>query len=160
MIKPFFRSKYFKTRGSVFYFSRESFMMDSNKTDKSLEITKYFQDSNSSDIFDQISKLNFTSESEDVKFINDEQSTLPSENTEDGALSKEPVICRIFASPDDTSVETEKPKEETFFDMLGSGSKYSPAVSPVSDGLKINKPSSYNTTLSPEFPSDGNIVYC
>lgn len=135
--------------------------MDPNQSDKSLEITKYFQDSHSSDIFDQISKLNFVNEPDDTKLPIDKTDTSPQskETIDENAISpKEPVICRIFASPDGTSTETEKPKEETFFDMLGSGSKYSPAVSPMSDGgLKITKPSSYSAILSPEFPSDGNF---
>lgn len=138
--------------------------MDSKPTDKSLEITKYFQDSNSSDIFDQISKLNFTSEGDEEKnsFADNEQSNTSVQSQDENVTlsSKEPVICRIFASSDDPSSESEKPKEETIFDLIGSGNKYSPAISPVTDGgLKITKPSSYNTILSPEFPSDGNFLF-
>lgn len=119
-------------------------------------LNAYFQNSNDPDIFDQISKHQFSSNPDgDMKLGDCTDSAHPPAEKNGDESNQQPVICRIFSSDDSTIDSDKKASDGTFFDMLGCNVKYPAVASPMSDGLKIIKPSSYNSIISPELPSDG-----
>ena len=132
-------------------------MENEKGTNEKLTINKYFQDSSNSDIFDQISKLNLNSknENETVSSEISKPAVDSSLNIDAAPTSKEPVICRIFASNSEAVVEDDKKFQgEAFFDTLGSSPRYRLSTQYSDSSLKVNQPSS-SSTLSPEFPSEG-----
>lgn len=130
--------------------------MDTSEENKNAQpsLNAYFQNSSDPDIFDQISKHQFSSDQDGEKKSSDSIDNVSPRAEKDDPTQK-PVICRIFSSEDSTVDPEKKPSDGTFFDMLGCNVKYPAATSPMSDGLKINK--TYNSVISPELPSDGIV---
>lgn len=117
-------------------------------------LNAYFQNSSDPDIFDQISKHHSSNPDGEQKSEDSTDSAGQVAEKNGDESNQQPVICRIFSS-DDPTVDSDKKSDGTFFDMLGCNVKYQAVTTPMPDALKINKPSSYNSIISPELPSDG-----
>lgn len=136
-------------------------METDNENKDKLEIKKYFQCSEDNDIFDQISKCNQGSKQVTEERKEEVAENAASCNVNFSKISNnttiEPVICRVFAANDDDLTETNarKMQQETFFDLLGTNTRYSTTTTFEDCNYPINKCSHILATLSPEFPSEG-----
>lgn len=118
-------------------------------------LNTYFKDSTNSDIFDQISKHNFMNDSanNNDEVIKNVETVV--DQPVDNMSTKEPIICRIFAPCNDSSIESSKKVSEgTFFDMIGTSDK-SLITALSSDYNSQIKLSSHNANFSAEFQNDG-----
>ncbi len=123
--------------------------MGTNSANDKPSLNTYFQDSRDSDIFEQISQLNLANCETDVA---DSPAFPVAANPFPDIKHPEPVICKIFASEDVDHAST-KSQDMKFFDMLGDNSKYSALCDTM---LTDCQTPSFNSTFSPEPPSDGN----
>lgn len=131
--------------------------MNTSQENKNVQpsLNAYFQNSSDPDIFDQISKHHSSNPDGDQKLGDSTDSVDPVAEKDGDESNQQPIICRIFSSDDSTVDSDKKASDGTFFDMLGCNVKYQTVTTPMPDALKINKPSSYNSIISPELPSDG-----